>query len=159
MRNRLAREPDLQRITGGRLEDMDFLSWTNMIKPTKIMVVENNFRARSALAAFISLQAGLRVAAEASNGLEAIRKIQDSHPDVILMDMRMPGMDGLKATRIIKQRWPRVKVIALTMYRDYQTEALSAGADAFLMKGISGEELIATVHKILHSNTSAPPPS
>ena len=77
MRNRLAREPDLQRITGGRLEDMDFLSWTNMIKPTKIMVVENNFRARSALAAFISLQAGLRVAAEASNGLEGIKKAHD----------------------------------------------------------------------------------
>jgi YesN/AraC family two-component response regulator len=124
-----------------------------MNKPTKIMVVENNSRARSALAAFISLQVGIRITAEASNGLEAISKIKSCPPDIVLMDMRMPIMDGLEATKIIKKRWPWVKVIALTMYQNYQSEALSAGADAFLVKGCSVAELVSTVYDLTRTNT------
>ena len=116
-----------------------------MDKPTKIMVVEDNTRARSALAAYISLQAGIRITAEASNGLEAISKIKSSPPDVVIMDVQMPVMDGIEATKIIKKHWPGVKVIALTMYQNYQSKALSAGADAFLIKGCSANELISTV--------------
>jgi len=77
-----------------------------MNKPTKIMLVENNSRARSALAAYISLQLGIRIIAEASNGLEAIHMIKSCPPDIVLMDMQMPVMDGLEATKIIKKRWP-----------------------------------------------------
>ena len=128
-----------------------------MNKPTKIMVVENNSRARSALAAFISLQVGIRITAEASNGLEAISKIKSCPPDIVLMDMRMPIMDGLEATKIIKKRWPWVKVIALTMYQNYQSEALSAGADAFLVKGCSVAELISTVCDLTRTNTITEP--
>ena len=75
-----------------------------MSELTKIMVVEDNSRARSALAAYISLQTGIRITAEASNGLEAISKIRSCHPDVVIMDMQMPVMDGLEATKIIKKR-------------------------------------------------------
>ena len=126
-----------------------------MNRPTKIMVVENNSHARSALAAFISLQEGIQITAKASNGLEAISKIKSCPPDIVLMDMRMPVMDGLEATKIIKKRWPRVKVIVLTMYHSYQSEALSAGADAFLVKGCPTAELISTVHDLTHPNTVA----
>lgn len=69
------------------------------------------------------------------------------------MDMQMPVMDGLEATKIIKKRWPKVKVIALTMYKNYQSEALSAGADAFLVKGCSVSELVSTVYTLIQTNT------
>ncbi|MGD8405673.1 MAG: response regulator transcription factor [Anaerolineales bacterium] len=128
-----------------------------MNTPTKIMVVEDNGRARSALIACISLQAGMRITAEASNGREAIEKIKSSHPDVVILDMQMPVMDGLEATRIIKKRWPNVKVIALTMYQNYQPEALSAGADAFLVKGCSVGELISTVTFVSQANITDKP--
>jgi len=115
-----------------------------MNKSAKIMVVEDSSRARSALMAYISLQVGVRITAEASNGLEAINKIKSSPPDIVIMDIQMPVMDGLEATKIIKKRWPKVKVIALTMYKKYQSEALSAGADAFLVKGCSVAELVSS---------------
>ena len=123
-----------------------------MDRPTKIMVVEDNSRARSALVAYISLQEGIRITAEASNGLEAIRKIKNSPPDVVLMDIQMPVMDGIEATKIIKKRWPKVKVIALTMYKNYQSKVLSVGADAFLIKGCSVKELISTVQGLTQKN-------
>jgi YesN/AraC family two-component response regulator len=125
----------------------------SMSNPTNIIVVEDSSRARRALTAYMSLQAGIRITAEASNGLEAISKIKSSPPDIVLMDMQMPVMDGLEATKIIKKRWPWVKVIALTMYQNYQSEALSAGADAFLVKGCSVAELISTVYDLTKTNT------
>jgi len=128
-----------------------------MNNATNIMVVENNSRARCALAAYMSLQVGIRITAEASNGQEAINKIKSQPPDIVLMDMRMPVMDGLEATKIIKKRWPWVKVIALTMYQNYQSEALLAGADAFLVKGCSVAELISTVYDLTQTNTVAKP--
>jgi YesN/AraC family two-component response regulator len=128
-----------------------------MNKPTKIMVVENNSCARSALKAYISLQVGIRITAEASNGLEAISKIKNCPPDIVLMDMQMPVMDGLEATKIIKKRWPWIKVIALTMYQNYRTKALSAGADAFLVKGCSVSELISTVYDLTKTNMVSNP--
>jgi len=124
-----------------------------MSNPTNIIVVEDSSRARRALTAYMSLQAGIRITAEASNGLEAISKIKSSPPDIVLMDMQMPVMDGLEATKIIKKRWPWVKVIALTMYQNYQSEALSAGADAFLVKGCSVAELISTVYDLTQTIT------
>jgi len=124
-----------------------------MNAPIKIMVVEDSTQARRALMAYISLQRGVKITAEASNGQEAINKITGSPPDVIIMDMQMPVMDGLTATRIIKKHWPQIKVIALTMYRNYQSEALSAGADAFLLKDCSAADLISTVYSMCHKNS------
>jgi DNA-binding NarL/FixJ family response regulator len=123
-----------------------------MDKPVKVMVVEDNSRARSALAAYLSLQAGLRITAEACNGLEAIGKIKSSLPDIVLMDMQMPVMDGLEATKIIKTNWPQIKIIVLTMYTCYQSEALSAGADAFLVKGCSASEMISTIQALFQKD-------
>jgi YesN/AraC family two-component response regulator len=109
---------------------------------TKIMIVDDSLRARCALKALISQQAGINVTAEAPNGQEAIQSISKQKPDTVLMDIRMPVMDGLDATKAIKARWPQIKIVILTMYPEYQTEALAAGADAFLMKGCSLEEII-----------------
>jgi DNA-binding NarL/FixJ family response regulator len=112
------------------------------------MIVDDSPRARGALSAFISTQSRLTVVCEASNGEEAVEKIRSQIPDLILMDIQMPVMDGLEATRFIKAKWPQIKIVILTMYPGYQAESLSAGADAFLIKGCSSEELLSTVTNI-----------
>jgi len=130
-----------------------------MSDPMNIMLVEDNLQARRALAAYLSLQVGIRITAEASNGLEAINEIKSHPPDIVIMDMQMPVMDGLEATKIIKKRWPKVKVVVLTMYQNYQSEALSAGADAFLVKDCPVEELISAVNTVCQTNTTDNPQS
>ena len=115
------------------------------------MIVEDNPHARQALTAILSLQDDIQIMTEASNGLEAINTIKEQIPDLILMDIQMPIMDGLEATRIIKQKWPQIKIVALTMYSEYQSEVLSAGADAFLVKGCSTEMMMSSIHDLIHA--------
>jgi two-component system NarL family response regulator len=71
--------------------------------------------------------------------------VTERRPDVVLMDMQMPVMDGVEATRRIKEQWPAVRVIALTMYASYRAEALAAGADAFLLKDGKPEALLGAI--------------
>jgi len=110
-----------------------------------IMIVDDNPHARKALSAFISTKDWLEVISEASDGEEALEKIKCQNPDMVLIDVQMPGMDGLQATQTIKNHWPQIKVIVLTIYADYQLRAQQMGADAFLVKGCSMEELISTI--------------
>jgi DNA-binding NarL/FixJ family response regulator len=87
----------------------------------------------------------VEVVGEATDGQEAVRLVEECRADVVLMDARMPTLDGLTATRLIKKRWPKVKVVVLTMYDSYRADALAAGADAFLLKGCPPEELLAAI--------------
>jgi DNA-binding NarL/FixJ family response regulator len=87
----------------------------------------------------------VEVVGEASNGQEAVRLVEEHRPDVVLIDARMPVMDGLEATRLIKDRWPGIKIIVLTMYPAYRVEALAAGADAVLVKGCPPEALLEAI--------------
>jgi DNA-binding NarL/FixJ family response regulator len=121
----------------------------NMKNAMNLMVVDDNSRARRALTAYLSAQAGIKVTAEASNGLEAIKMIKRNTPDMVLMDVRMPVMDGLETTRIIKRNWPQIKILVLTMYSDYQSEVISAGADGFLIKGCPVDEMMGLIHRFL----------
>jgi DNA-binding NarL/FixJ family response regulator len=75
---------------------------------------------------------------ESVNGKEAIRLVGEKHPDLVLIDVHMPVLDGLKATQKIKSAWPEVKVVVYTMFPGYQEEAYRAGADYFLIKGSPG---------------------
>jgi DNA-binding NarL/FixJ family response regulator len=86
---------------------------------------------------------------EARNGREALHLVEQRQPDLALMDVRMPEIDGLEATGQIKARWPRVKVIVLSMYIEHQDEALTAGADAFVGKGEAPEELLDVVSALM----------
>lgn len=113
--------------------------------PVRLLLVDDNPRARHGMAALMSTHPEINIVGEASNGREAITAVETAHPDVILMDVQMPIMDGVEATRCIKSRWPQVRVIALTIYSNYQVETRSAGADAFLMKGCPSEELLTLI--------------
>ena len=101
----------------------------------KVLIVDDEKLARVRLRELIMKIGGHAVVGEAINGSDAIEQAVKLQPDVMLMDIRMPVMDGLEATQRIKETWPDVKVIILTMYPYYERQALAAGADCFLVKG------------------------
>lgn len=119
-----------------------------MDEKLRLMIVDDNPHARKALSAVISTQDWISVISEACNGEDALEKIDKHLPDLVLMDIHMPIMDGLQATQIIKDRWPKINVVILTIYADYKPQAYQAGADAFLVKGCSMEELTTTIHSL-----------
>lgn len=116
-----------------------------MDKKPRILIVDDNAHVRKALSAYLSTLNWLKVACEASDGQEALEKVESQAPDLILMDIQMPAISGLEVTRIIKKRWPGIKVIVLTLYPDYLAQAQQAGADAFLVKGCAMEEISSTI--------------
>ena len=122
-----------------------------MTKHIQVLVVDDQPRARKSLKTLLATWPLALDVREAANGREAIRLVEESRPDVVLMDVRMPEMDGIEATRLIKARWPQVKVIVLSMYPDYVTDALEAKADTFFSKGMPPQELLATLAAITGS--------
>ena len=111
----------------------------------RVLIADDLFTSRNGLKALLATQLEIEIVGEAADGREAVELVEQCRPEVVLMDVRMPSMDGLQATRIIKDRWPEVKVIVLTMYSSHQAEALAAGADAFLVKGCSAEDLLEAI--------------
>jgi DNA-binding NarL/FixJ family response regulator len=102
---------------------------------------------REGLRTLLELEADFEVVGEAENGEEALATYAVLHPDVVLMDIRMPGIDGVEATRRIHDRWPSARVIILTTFDDdeYVFEGLRAGALGYLLKAISGHELATAI--------------
>lgn len=93
----------------------------------------------------LATQPGIEVVGEADDGREAVRLVEERRPDAVLMDAKMPAMDGLTATRLIKESWPGTKVIILTMYGSHRADALASGADVFLVKGCPTQELLEAI--------------
>lgn len=108
-----------------------------------VMIVDDHAMVRSGLSAFLFAFDDLELAAETSSGEEAVKLCSTLHPDVVLMDLVMPGMDGATATRVIREACPHVQVIALTSYpeEDLVKSALEAGAIGYLLKNITAAEL------------------
>ena len=116
-----------------------------MAQPTRVLIVDDSAHAREGLRALLRTWAEFEIAGEAANGLDALRLVAECLPDVVLMDLQMPGLDGVQATRLIKQQWPAVTIIVLTMYVTEQDAALAAGADAFVLKEGAPERLLAAL--------------
>jgi NarL family two-component system response regulator LiaR len=115
--------------------------------PIRVMLVDDHAMVRSGLAAFLLIFDDLSLVAEASDGVEALRLVEENRPDVVLMDMVMPEMDGAAATRAIKERFPEIQVLALTSFKEDQLvhQALEAGATGYLLKNISADQLAAAI--------------
>ncbi len=113
-------------------------------KPIRVMLVDDHTMVRRGLATFLKVFDDLEMAGEAESGEIAIQLCAEVLPDVILMDMVMPGMDGATATRAIRQKFPNIQVIALTSYKEGKLikSALEAGAIGYLLKDVSADELV-----------------
>jgi len=111
--------------------------------PIRVMLVDDHDMVRRGLAAFLRVKPGLKLVGEARNGREAVDLCDKLQPDIILMDLVMPEMDGATATRLIRERCPEIQVIALTSFQEQALveEALQAGAISYLLKNVSANDL------------------
>jgi NarL family two-component system response regulator LiaR len=111
--------------------------------PIRVMIVDDHAMVRRGLSSFLLVMEDLELVAEAKDGLDALRRCEQTPPDVILMDLIMPVMDGPTAIRNIKECWPEMQIIALTSFQeeDLVHQALQAGAISYLLKDISADEL------------------
>ncbi len=116
-----------------------------MTQTLRVLIVDNQARARNSMKALLNAWQMAEEVREAANGEQAIAEMGPFHPDLVLIDVRMPRMNGLDATRIIKEKWPETKIIALSMYPEFASEALAAGADAFVSKNDPPEKLRKTL--------------
>jgi two-component system, NarL family, response regulator NreC len=121
-----------------------------MTKPIRIMLVDDHDVVRFGLKSFLDTQDGLQVIAEAGNGIEAIERAMETQPDVILMDITMPKMDGLEATRKLKTQCPNCLVLALTVHedREYFVQMLAAGASGYITKQAASDELVMAIETV-----------
>jgi NarL family two-component system response regulator LiaR len=119
----------------------------NSSQPIRVMLVDDHAMVRRGLAAFLKVFDDLQLAGEAESGEAAIRLCAEILPDVILMDMVMPDMDGAATTRAIRRQFPQVQVIALTSFKegDLVKHALEAGAIGYLLKDVTADELAAAI--------------
>lgn len=119
----------------------------NEAETIRVLIVDDHAVVRSGLAAFLLAYDELELIGEASSGDEAVRKCVDLVPDVVLMDLIMPGMNGAEATHAIRQACPDVKVIALTSFKedDLMQKTLQAGAIGYLFKNVSADELVRAI--------------
>ncbi len=124
-----------------------------------VMIVDDHSIIREGLSMTLSLYDDINICGEASNGKEAIEFIEDNSVDVVLMDIRMPVMDGVEATKIIKEKFNNIKILILTTFKEeeYIFEALKNGADGYLLKDAKSEEIIKGIKTVYSGNVLLQP--
>ena len=120
------------------------------MRKIKVVVADDHTILRQGIKALLDNQEGIEVVGEAKDGREAIKTIEELSPDVILMDIAMPGLNGLEATRRIKKKFPKIKVVVLTMHanEEYIFQILNAGADGYLVKETAFQDLISAINAV-----------
>ncbi|OCB92993.1 Chemotaxis response regulator protein-glutamate methylesterase of group 1 operon [Bacillus amyloliquefaciens] len=119
-----------------------------------VMIADDQSIVREGLKMILSLHEGIEVSGEASCGEEVLNLLPQTETDVILMDIRMPGMDGIEATKAVKARYPSVKVIILTTFEDghYIFAGLKSGADGYILKDADSDEIVASLQAVCEGN-------
>ena len=117
---------------------------------TRVLLADDHAMVRAGLAVLLNRQPDLEVVGEAGDGAEAIRRTQELRPDVVVMDISMPGMSGLEAVRQIVRKYPQVKCLVLSMHEseDYLFQALRAGAAGYVVKKVAHVELIEAIQTV-----------
>ena len=125
----------------------------------KVLLVDDHTVVLKGLAFFLSTQEDLELVGEANNGKEALVKVGETTPDVILMDLYMPEMDGVEATAYIKKEYPNVKVIVLTSFSDqaHVLPALRAGASGYILKDVEPDQLVEAIRSAYKGNIQLHP--
>jgi NarL family two-component system response regulator LiaR len=127
--------------------------------PIRVLVVDDHRLVRAGLAVFLQLSDDLALAGEAATGTEAVARCAELQPDVVLMDLMMPQMDGPTATRLITERFPHIRVIALTSFQEegLVQRALQAGAIGYLLKNVSAEVLAEAIRAAVAGHLTLAP--
>lgn len=125
----------------------------------RIVIVDDHEVARAGLRSLLTGERGLEVVGEAANGRDSLTLCRHLRPDLVLMDVRMPDIDGLAVTRTLKQESPGTSVILFTIYEnpDYLLEALRAGAAGYVLKGASKREILNAIHKVIAGDSMLHP--
>jgi len=129
------------------------------LKALKAMIVDDHLVVREGLKQLLEVDGEIQVIVEASNGLECLRQLDKHSPDLIFMDVRMPGISGIETTRLVHQKYPLIKIIMLTIYDDdqYVTEAIQAGANGYVLKKVQRDELIQIIHLVMENQAFLDP--
>ncbi len=120
----------------------------------RVFIVDNQEIVRSGLQRLLELEPNVDLVGEAETGQEALNSVPTLRPDVILMDVRMPGMDGVATTQALKELAPHAKIIMFSAYADDYAAAIAAGADGYLAKDISGDELIRALQSVAQGQSA-----
>ena len=131
--------------------DVDVVAGAASAPPARVVAVDDHDLARAALRTVIAQDARMQLVGEARNGREAVNLVRQLQPDLVLMDVRMPDMDGLQATRLVKQDCPMTCVLILTMMDDVDLllETVKAGAAGFVLKSASEAELRTAIYQLI----------
>jgi len=124
-----------------------------------VMIVDDHEMVRRGACSYLETQTGISLVAQAGSGEEAVRLAQEHIPDVVLMDLVMPGIDGIEATRKVKNISPRTQIIILTSFHqdEYIFPALQAGAISYLLKDVKASELVEAIHRAARGETTLHP--
>jgi DNA-binding NarL/FixJ family response regulator len=118
------------------------------LEKLRVLIVDDCAVVRDGLRSILQAASDVEVVGEAVDGCDALAQVERLYPDIILVDAQMPGRDGVETTSRIKEKWPKVKVLFLTVHSSYVEAALAAGADCCLMKDCTWRELMEAVRKV-----------
>jgi DNA-binding NarL/FixJ family response regulator len=126
--------------------------------PVRVLIVDDHELARTGMRMLLAGAPRLEIVGEAGDGRDALSLCRRLRPDLVLMDVRLPDMDGLAATRAIRTAQPEIRVLLITMYEapEYASEAVRAGAAGFLLKGASRREVLAALKRALAARQKPP---